>query len=337
MTTVVDAAAFKPPALLAPALIQTLLATKRPAQRIWRKRGCRMHSAEREHVLNCEDGVRLTGMYSRHSEAQRKQGLAILIHGWEGSHESAYQYSMACAIYNTGWNVFRLNLRDHAGSHALNEAMFHSARMAEVFDAIRAIRALDGPGPLAVIGFSLGGNFALRVGLQGPADGISPQLSVGISPSINPGATLVAIDQGPRVFRRYFLDKWRKTLNAKAEAWPGRYDFSAHMALESFVDITRQFVKDQTEFDSLEAYLASYTLTPAMLMASPSPLAVLTAQDDSVIPFADFDGLEARGAVVAFDAPKHGGHCGFIENFAMESWAEKRVLELLAPLSYSER
>ena len=69
-----------------------------------------------------------------------------------------------------------------------------------------------------------------------------------------------------------------------------------------------------------------------MLMDSPSPLAVITAQDDPVIPFRDFAGLEARGSVVAYEAPKHGGHCGFIENLGLECWAERRVEALLGTI-----
>lgn len=333
MSAAAEAArAFRPNPLIAPQLIQTTLGSKRPARRYWLKRGSGMEAAERQHLLDCGDGVRLTGMYSRQPAARSPRGLLVLIHGWEGHHNSSYQYSLACGAYEAGWNVFRLNLRDHAGTHGLNEQMFHSARMGEVLGAIRAISAIDGSGRLAVVGFSLGGNFALRVGLQGPAAGVQPLLAVGISPSIDPGATLRAIDEGPLVFRRYFLGKWRRTLAAKAAAWPGRYDFSAHAKLNSFVDITRQFVHDQTEYDSLDEYLAAYTLTPTMLMAAPSPIAIITAKDDTVIPFSDFEGLGARGSVLSFDATERGGHCGFIENLAMESWAERRVLELLAPL-----
>lgn len=324
--------AFRPNALLAPQLIQTVLATKRPVKRRWQKLGSVMEAVARQHLLDCGDGVRLTGMHSRQPASREPRGLLVLIHGWEGSHDSTYLYSMACQVFEAGWNVFRLNLRDHAGTHGLNEKLFHSARIAEVLNAIKAVQALDGNAKLAVIGFSLGGNFALRVGLLGPAAGVTPLLSIGISPSIDPGATLRAIDNGPTVFKRYFLDKWRKTLDAKAEAWPGQYDFGDLQRYTSFVEITRRFVQDHTEYDTLDDYLATYTLTPPMLMGSPSPLAVLTAQDDTVIPIADFEGLGARGSVVAYDAPKRGGHCGFIENFALESWAEKRVTELLARL-----
>ena len=226
----------------------------------------------------------------------------------------------------------RLNLRDHGASHPLNEELFHSARMGEVLGAVRAARLLDPAGPLAVIGFSLGGNFALRVGLQGPAAGVIPALSIGVCPSINPGATLQAIDDGPTLFRLYFLNKWRKTLRAKDQAWPGRYDFSAYAAQQSFMETTRRFVADFTGFPSCEDYLAAYTLSPEMLMASASPLAVITAQDDPVVPFRDFAGLEARGSVATFEATRHGGHCGFIENLGLECWAERRVSALLSSL-----
>lgn len=328
---------FRPNLLLAPQLIQTVLAGKRPVIKRWQKRGNGMNAVAMQHLLDCgadEHGqqVRLTGMHSRQPSSREPRGLVVLIHGWEGSHESAYLYSMAARVYEAGWNVFRLNLRDHAGTHDLNERMFHSARIAEVLNAVRAIQVIDGADKLAVIGFSLGGNFALRVGLLGPAAGITPQLSIGISPSIDPGATLEAIDNGPAVFKRYFLDKWRKTLDAKSEAWPDRYDFSELRRIDSFVDITRRFVADHTDYSSLEDYLGTYTLTPPMLMGSPSPLAVLTAQDDTVIPIRDFDGLGVRGSVIAYDAPRRGGHCGFIENLRLESWAERRVSELLERL-----
>jgi predicted alpha/beta-fold hydrolase len=323
---------FKPPWLLANPQLQSVLGAKGPRRRLWRQRGGLMEAAAQEHILDCGDGVRLAGHYSRQPAASEARGLVVLFHGWEGHHESNYLYSMACQVYALGWNVLRLNLRDHGGTHGLNQEPFHSARMGEVLGAIRAVQSFDGTQRLVAIGFSLGGNFALRVGLQGPAAGIVPALSIGISPAIDPGATLVAIDEGPLLFRRYFLGKWRKTLRAKSAAWPGRFDFSGYTGFKSFVETTRHFVADFTDYPSCEAYLEAYTLRPEMLMSAPSPLALITAQDDSVIPFRDFSGLAVRGSVVHFEAPQHGGHCGFIENLAMECWAERRVVELLQGL-----
>ena len=66
-----------------------------------------------------------------------------------------------------------------------------------------------------------------------------------------------------------------------------------------------------------------------MLMQAPSPVAVITAEDDSVIPIADFHTLEARGSVVSYQKTALGGHCGFIENWRMDSWAERQTCQLL--------
>ncbi|MBI3171634.1 MAG: alpha/beta fold hydrolase [Hydrocarboniphaga effusa] len=320
---------FQPGWVLRHAQVQSVLASFKP--RNWPRRGHAMARATRKHVLDCGEGVRLMGLHSPQPPEAKPKGLVILIHGWEGSHDSVYLFSSACTLFDAGYNVFRLNLRDHGGTHALNEELFHSARIREVLGAVEAIERLDPTRPQFVVGFSLGGNFALRVGLHASKLGLTPDLAVGICPSINPGATLKALDQGPRLFHTYFIKKWRRTLTAKAAAWPSRYDFSAEMKLTSFVEITARFVERYTEYGALEKYLAAYTLTPEMLQASKTPLALITAQDDPVVPFSDFKGLE-DSATLRFLAPQHGGHCGFIENFRLRSWAEQRVLELFAKI-----
>ncbi len=321
---------FRPPFGLRHALIQSTLASKRPARRLWLRRGLDLQTRSTRHVLDCGDGVRLSGWHT--PLTGRSRGLVVLIHGWEGSHESSYLHSMACALHQAHYAVFRLNLRDHGNSHDLNEAMFHSARMDEVLGALQAIARLDATPPV-VVGFSLGGNFALRVGMQGPAIGVTPRLSIGISPAIHPRHTLEAIDQGPRLFQRYFLDKWRATMTLKSQAWPGRYDFSAQHRLVNFVEMTRQFVEDYTEYGSIEAYFERYTLTPSMLMQSASPLAIITAADDSLVPIRDFAGLSSSGSIMHYESTQRGGHCGFIENWRLESWVERRVLQLLEQIA----
>jgi uncharacterized protein len=306
--------------------VQSALASFKP--RNWSRRAHSMAQAAQRHVLDCGDGVRLMGFHSPQPAGVTPKGLTVLLHGWEGCHDSVYLLSMACTLYDAGYNVFRLNLRDHGGTHDLNEAMFHSARMGEVLGAIRAIEKLDSARPLFVIGFSLGGNFALRVGLRGPAYGVRPELSVGICPAIHPGRTLQALDEGPRLFHRYFLNKWRRSLRAKQTAWPQAYDFTEIWPLDNFSEITRRFVERYTEYDALEQYLAAYTLTEELAKPPAAPLAIITAQDDPVVPFEDFHGIAERPDLRIL-APRWGGHCGFIENFRLNSWAERRVLELL--------
>jgi predicted alpha/beta-fold hydrolase len=60
-----------------------------------------------------------------------------------------------------------------------------------------------------------------------------------------------------------------------------------------------------------------------------TPLAVLTARDDSVCPPQDFEGLNARGGVVSYQTTSRGGHCGFIRNWGLDCWLDPQVLMLL--------
>jgi uncharacterized protein len=315
---------FEPHWPLRHAQVQSALASFKP--RNWSRRGHRMARAAEKHLLDCGDGIRLMGLHSKQSGTEPK-GLAVLIHGWEGSHDSVYLFSIACTLFDAGYNVFRLNLRDHGGTHGLNEEIFHSARLKEVLGAVKAIERLDPTRPLFVVGFSLGGNFALRIGLRGAELGVAPDLAIGICPAIMPGATLKALDEGPKLFHNYFINKWRRTLRAKHAAWPERYDFTDIWPLTSFTEITARFVERYTEYGALEKYLAAYTLPVDVLQAATTPLAIITAQDDPVVPYSDFDGIVDREGL-RFLAPKYGGHCGFVENLRLRSWAERRVLEL---------
>lgn len=320
---------FKPHWALRGAMLQSILATKSPRRRRWLKRDGLMEAHAQHHLIDAGDGVRLGGYHSPQPAGASTRGLVVLIHGWEGSHESSYLYSMACAVYAAGYDVFRLNLRDHGDSHHLNREFFHSARIDEVLGTIKAVQTFGTTTPLYVIGFSLGGNFALRVGLHGPAAGVQPRIAIGISPAINPRATMQAIDDGPALFRWYFTDKWRKTVHAKKAAWPDT-DISGLLDGKNLMAITTAFAERQTEYRALDPYFAEYTLDHEMLYASPTPLAIITARDDAVVPIDDFIGLRVQRSLIACELTQHGGHCGFIENFSLDCWSERRVLQLLA-------
>ena len=108
---------FEPPLWLRPSLVQTALASFK-----FRKRGKNpMLSAARDHILDCEDGVRLKGSYSHNPE---NKALVILLHGWEGSQDSTYVVACGRRMYAQGASIFRLNYRDHGDSHDLNEGLF---------------------------------------------------------------------------------------------------------------------------------------------------------------------------------------------------------------------
>ena len=125
-----------------------------------------LRAASEEILLDCGDGVRLQSFYADPARAgiARVGRTAVLVHGWEGNAESLYILSLGQQLFERGFDVLRLNLRDHGDTHHLNRELFHSCRLPEVVGAVRCPAGAVAGKPLRLVGFSLGGNFMLRVG-----------------------------------------------------------------------------------------------------------------------------------------------------------------------------
>jgi predicted alpha/beta-fold hydrolase len=263
----------------------------------------------RQEILSLGEGVRLEAWLS---EQPRPSPAIILIHGWLGHADSSYVLSAAAELWDAGFSVYRLNLRDHGDTAHLNEAMFHSARTREVVEAVEELRQRFARGPVGLAGYSLGGNFALRVAR---ATGLE---SVAICPAIDPPATMGSIDRGLAIYRLFFVRKWHRALNAKQSAFPERYRFDQARGLKTVEALTHLFVREHTDYPSTEAYLAAYSLTGDALAGTRAT--VVYAEDDPVIPAAGFDALPDSLSLVS---TRHGGHCAFVQHPAAPTWSDR--------------
>jgi predicted alpha/beta-fold hydrolase len=277
-------------------------------------------------ILQVEGRVRLLGFLSRQTDRPAK-GLVILLHGWEGSAASTYMLSTGRTLYRAGYDVFRLNLRDHGDTHHLNRGIFRASKLGEVHEAVTKAAALADGRPVFMAGFSLGGNFVLRVARRAamkPIPGL--RLAAAVSPLINPAKTTAAIDT-IRLFKFYFIRKWRRSLAKKQALFPERYDFRPVLAEKGIWAMSETMVRMFGQFGSLDRYFQTYTLTADQIRRIDVPLLIITAQDDPVIPFEDFRGLEdsASRSVIT---PAHGGHAGFIQGIPWSPWYEDRLVSV---------
>src|SRR2546423_1062434 len=252
----------------------------------------------------------------------------VLLHGWEGSADSLYVLSLAQLLFAQRFEVVRLNLRDHGDTHHLNRELFHSCRLPEVIGAVRALQQRFAGTALQLVGFSLGGNFMLRVAAQAPAAGLDLARGIAVSPVLDPGATLPALQRGLPGYERYFVRKWLRSLRRKQAAWPDSYDFSELARLRDLRGMTAELVRSYTEFPTLDDYLNGYALTGARLARLEVPALILTSLDDPIIPA---DGLArlARPAALSITVTRHGGHCGFFQQLTGPTWLERRILAAL--------
>jgi predicted alpha/beta-fold hydrolase len=273
-------------------------------------------------IISLADTTRLLAVRTRSEQAR---GLVIMLHGWEGSADSTYMLALGDALWRSGFTTVRLNFRDHGDSHYLNPGLFHSCRLQEVVEAIRMIAA-DSKLPVYLTGFSLGGNFALRTACLA-GDFPNPLQHVfAISPVIVPKHVLHELEHGLPVYEHYFLRKWRNSLRKKQELFPELYGDSNWDEAKGIYAMTRILVEKYTEFDSIDDYLAGYAIHDDYLQQLQTQTTIITAQDDPIIPIADFSSLPAHPSL-QLEVHRHGGHCGFISNWQMHSWLEQTLAQ----------
>ena len=321
---------FNPPGWLTNPHLQSILPSLRLRRPLMMRRAQSLLGCAQEQILDCGDGVRLMGQYSSREAAGHApaRDLVVLLHGWEGSADSLYVLSMGSYLFGLGCDVFRLNFRDHGPTHHLNQDLFHSCRLDEVVGATRCIQQQHPDRRLTVAGFSLGGNFALRVAARAPAAGIRLERVVGICPVLRPHSAMEILEHGPLVYQHYFLNKWKSSLRIKQALFPGIYDFRSLLSQSSIRTMTEIMVDRYSEFANIDAYLNGYAIIGDALARLEVPAHILFALDDPIIPGTDLRHL-ARNPHLHLNTVAHGGHCGFMDRFNAESWADRQVARLL--------
>jgi uncharacterized protein len=314
---------FRPPRWLRNRHVQSMLASTFVRRGGIVRRAAPLIAAQRELLLECGAGVRLQCFAS--SPAHSTGQPVVVLHGWEGSAESIYVLSLAQRLFEQRFEVLRLNLRDHGATHHLNRDLFHSCRLPEVIGAVGALQAHFPGRPLQLVGFSLGGNFLLRVAARAQEAGLKLAGVFAVSPVLDPEETLLALERTLPGYQRYFVRKWVRSLRKKQAAWPGVYDFRDIARLRDLRGMTAELVRRHSEFATLQDYLRGYSLTGERLATLAVPTRIVTSLDDPMIPVGGLARL-AHTAALSVTVTRFGGHCGFLERLAGPSWVERQIL-----------
>lgn len=316
---------FEPPPLLRNAHTQTIINSIKIGRLLIHHRARGMLNVANPHILDCGDGVRLMGWYS--PQEKHPPELCILIHGWEGDAASSYLVSAASYLWNHGFSIFRLNLRDHGPTHHLNTALFHACRIQDVVGAVKQIQDLFPHRRLLLGGFSLGGNFALRVGLYAKGAGIHIDRIAAICPVLNPVHTITALEARFPLYHWHFMRKWQRSIRIKHHYFPELINLDEISKFKSIRALTDYFVPRYTEYPNATAYLCGYAVVGSRLADLQIPSTIIISRDDPIIPADDLNDLAAP-ACLSIEKQPYGGHCGFIKDMGLNSWANQRMAEL---------
>ena len=313
---------FRPNLLVRNTHVQSILASS-----MWRvRRKAAALGDSDEIIVHTPEGSRLQALHLPHPESR---GLVLLVHGWEGSAFSTYMIDAADFYFRLGFSICRLNLRDHGDSLHLNEGLFHGALLEETFHAVDFLAGLAREQPAYLIGFSLGGNYAIRIARR--YSDLGRERFKGffaVSPPLDPYKATLAIDNGLSAYRSHFLKKWKQSLKLKQQLFPEKYDFSDMLDSRTCMELTEKIMRYYPDYPSYSDYFNQYTLKNELFSGLKTPTTIFIAEDDMVVPVEDYDALSEHENLVVFRT-KYGGHCGFVDIFPMRCWYNEMIAKII--------
>jgi predicted alpha/beta-fold hydrolase len=266
--------------------------------------------------------------------------LIILLHGLTGSSQSSYIKGLQSFLLQQGFRSATLNFRGCSGEYNRLARCYHSGETEDIHFLYQTLRQREPHTPMAVLGFSLGGNVLLKwLGEQGNQLNLFAAVAVSVPLLLNVCAT--TLDHGFAKFYRanllrelkhYIFAKQQhlEKLGATAEAnkikqlgdlstihsfW--QYDDRVVAPLHGFRN-----VHDYYQRSSSRQFLKSITVPTLLIQALDDPF--MTTE---VLPDAD-----ELSPTVQLEITQGGGHVGFVAGnnpFKPIYWLEQRILALL--------
>lgn len=265
----------------------------------------------------------------------------VALHGLEGSSRAKYVLGLLATASACGWGGLAVNFRSCSGELNRLPRFYHSGET-EDLDCIVASLVTRSPyRPLALVGFSLGGNVLLKwLGERGEKVPEQVRGAVAVSVPYDLGVAAHRVDHGfGRVYGRVFLRTLKAKALAKAARFPGLVDPQVVSRLSSFAEFDEHVTAPIHGFAGARDYWTRSSCLP-WLERIRRPTLLISAEDDPFLPAACLPrAIVARSAWLEADFPERGGHVGFVEGawpWYASYWADGRAVRFLEAMRAQE-
>ncbi|MDP9055293.1 MAG: alpha/beta fold hydrolase [Acidobacteriota bacterium] len=252
-------------------------------------------------------------------------GHVVLLHGLEGSGGAGYIVSMAWHALQSGFIAHRFHMRTCGGTQAHCRTLYHGGLTS---DLRRFLETLERGGlPVCLIGFSLGGNVALKLaGELGETELIQGVCAISTPIDLAAGVRRIG-RRDNMIYERRFLKRMRNRLFAT-----GRYTRDQLNAARSLYEIDDRITAPSFGFSGADEYYATQS-SQNFLERIRVPTLLIQAKDDTFIPFEMYR-HHAIGAnpFIRLVATEHGGHLGFLSRRGPRFWLDDTALDFLKGL-----
>lgn len=243
----------------------------------------------------------------------RRCPTLLALHGLEGSSSAHYMRGLADKAFARGFNAVLLNQRNCGGTEHLSAGLYHSGMTADPEAVIRELAALDGLTSIVVVGYSLGGNVALKLAGEYASDAPAAVRAVcAVSPTMDLARCVEALERaGNAIYQWNFVRNLKRRMRRKARVAPGRFDLRPLRAVRTVREFDEAFTAPHHGFrDASDYYHRASSLRVVDRIALPA--LIVSADDDPFVPAQQFrDPAVTANRAVTVVVTRGGGHCGF--------------------------
>ncbi|MGA2716419.1 MAG: alpha/beta fold hydrolase [Bryobacteraceae bacterium] len=251
-------------------------------------------------------------------------GEVVLLHGLEGNGDSGYIHSMAWDVLHAGFIAHRFHMRTCGGTENLCKTLYHAGLTSDLRAFLQELNNNGNGLPVFLIGFSLGGNVALKLaGELGETDLIDGVCA--ISTPIDLAAGVRRIGKfGNRIYERRFLSRMRARLLAT-----GRYTLAELEGARTLYEIDDRITAPSFGFEGADHYYATQS-SQNYLDRIRVPTLLIQAKDDVFIPFESYrHPAFASNPYLRLIATERGGHLGFLSRRGPRFWVDEVAIDFL--------
>ncbi len=313
--------AFDPIPLLSNPHVQTVLGNmlsprQRPPRSIQR-------------VVALPDGDHIVLHETPANTLREHSPLVVLVHGLGGSHLSPYMLRMTHRLHDRGWHVFRMDLRAAGAGLRLAKRFYNAACSADVRSVVEHLTAAFPQAPMAVVGFSLGGNIVLKyageIGAQPPP---ALRAIATLAPPIDLLRCAEMIVRHP-LYDAFFVRHVTRQVALHEQAFPDlpRVVFPRRTTLRQFDEL---YTAPRWGYADAIDYYRQASAYP-WIGAIRVPTFILTARDDPFVAVEPFEALTPTPSLEVHISA-HGGHLGFLgpDGAGGFRWAETQLVKWLS-------
>lgn len=260
-----------------------------------------------------------------------KSPRVLLIHGLTGCLDAPYMHRILQAIKNQGWSAIVLHLRGCSGEPNRLARTYHAGETGDLQTVIAELMRLNKHTPLAVVGYSMGGNMLLKwLGETREHNPLTAAVAVSVPFELDKAAHQLGRGAS-RLYQWWLLRNLREFVLMKFKNSSAPFDVNEIYQLRNFWQFDDKITAPLNGFGSAKDYYHQSS-SRQFLQFIKKPTLIVHAKDD---PFMSKDVIPSQSELskyVNLEITESGGHVGFVSGSIPGKpvyWLEMRIIEYL--------